>query len=60
MTDDINAADVAQLFIDDHGVTGAIDRLQEEYEAAYDERAQRVLAVLKHIRQNYDTQEVEA
>lgn len=60
MTDDNRLEWIAELYVDDHGVSEAVERLQAEYEAAFDDRAQRVLAVLSHIREEHDAKEVSA
>lgn len=60
MTDDNHPEWIAEFYINDHGVSEAVERLQAEYDAAFDDRAQRVLAVLGHIREEHDAQEVEA
>ena len=57
MTDDVRADWLADLYVEPHGIEGAIDELQDIYGDSYDERADRALVVLKEIRQR---KEVEA
>ena len=57
MTDDARPDWLADLFVEAHGIEGAVDELQAVYDECYDDRADRALAVLSELR---DRTEVEA
>jgi len=57
MSDEIRADWLAEFYIDDHGVEGAVAELQQVVENNYDEQADRALEVLSIVRQR---KEVEA
>jgi len=57
MTDDARPEWLADLFVEAHGIEGAVDELQAVYEDCYNDRAERALAVLSAVRER---KEVEA
>jgi len=50
MTDDARPDWLADLFVEAHGIEGAVDELQAVYDECYDDRADRALAVLSELR----------
>jgi len=51
MTDEIRADWLADLYVDAHGIDGAVAELQQVVENNYDEQADRALEVLSIVRQ---------
>jgi len=51
MTDDINTEWLVDIYVDDHGIDGAVAELQSIYDDSFDDRADRALAVLSAVRQ---------
>lgn len=51
MTDDVRADWLADLYVESHGIEGAVAELQAVYDESYDDRADRALAVLSAVRQ---------